>query len=177
MSGSIYLPNIYLDLCVHVKLLQLCLTLCDVMDVCYQAPQSMGFSRQEYWSGLPCPTLGDLPDPGLEPESLMFPALAGGFFTTNAAWEAPFISIYFYYLYLSISLLFLSFYLSISFISIYTSIISIHLSIYHVCLSIIYIALSLVYILSFISKSIYLFLYLFLLIDLSSYLLSIYYIF
>ena len=40
----------------------------------------MGFSGQEYWSGLPCPPLGDLLDPGVEPTSLMSPALAGGFF-------------------------------------------------------------------------------------------------
>ena len=45
----------------------------------------MGFSRQEYWSGLPRPLPGDLPDPGIKPESLMSPAMAGGFFTT---WEA-----------------------------------------------------------------------------------------
>ena len=50
----------------------------------------MGFSRQEYWSGLPCPPRGDLPDPGIKPVSLMSPALAGGFFTTSATWEAPF---------------------------------------------------------------------------------------
>ena len=48
----------------------------------------MGFSSREYWSGLLCPPPGDLPDPGVEPESLMFPALAGGFFTTSATWEA-----------------------------------------------------------------------------------------
>ena len=42
-----------------------------------QAPQPMGFSRQEYWSGLPFPSLGDLPNPGIEPTS---PALAVGFF-------------------------------------------------------------------------------------------------
>ena len=42
----------------------------------------MEFSRQEYWSGLPFPTLGDLPDPGIEPRSLVSPALAGRFFTT-----------------------------------------------------------------------------------------------
>ena len=48
-----------------------------------QAPLSMGFSRREYWSGLPCPPPGDLPDPGIEPESLMSPAFAGGFFTTE----------------------------------------------------------------------------------------------
>uniref|UniRef100_G3N0Q5 LY6/PLAUR domain containing 6 n=1 Tax=Bos taurus TaxID=9913 RepID=G3N0Q5_BOVIN len=44
--------------------------------VAQQAPLSMGFSRQEYWSGLPCPPPGDLPDPGIEPESLTSPALA-----------------------------------------------------------------------------------------------------
>ena len=48
-----------------------------------QAPLSMGFSRQEYWSGLPFLTPRDLPDPGIEPLSLASPALAGGrFFTT-----------------------------------------------------------------------------------------------
>jgi len=45
------------------------------------------FSRQEYWSGLPLPTPGDLPQPGIEPQSLASPALAGGFFTTSATWE------------------------------------------------------------------------------------------
>ena len=44
---------------------------------------SMGFSRQEYWSGSLCPPPGHLPDPGTEPASLMFPALAGSFFTTR----------------------------------------------------------------------------------------------
>ena len=48
----------------------------------------MGFSRQEYWSGLPCPPPGDVPNPGIESMSLMSPALAGGFFTTSASWEA-----------------------------------------------------------------------------------------
>ena len=48
----------------------------------------MGYSRQEYWSGLPCPPPGDLPNPGIQPETLMFPALAFKFFTTSAAWEA-----------------------------------------------------------------------------------------
>ena len=48
-----------------------------------------GSSRQEYWSGLPCPSPWDLPDPGIEPTAPMFPALAGGFFTTRATWEAP----------------------------------------------------------------------------------------
>ena len=57
--------------------------------VACRAPLSMGFSRQEYWSGLPCPPSGALPDPGIEPTSLKSPALAGGFFTTSATWEAP----------------------------------------------------------------------------------------
>ena len=48
----------------------------------------MEFSRQEHWSGLPFPTPGDLPDPWIEPSSLVSPALAGGFFTTSAPWEA-----------------------------------------------------------------------------------------
>ena len=51
-----------------------------------QAPLSMGFSRQESWSGLPCPPPGDLPDPVIEPASLMSPAMAGGFFTMSTAW-------------------------------------------------------------------------------------------
>ena len=49
----------------------------------HQAPLSMGFSRQEYWSGLSCPLPGDLPDPGIEPVSPESSALAGGFFTTE----------------------------------------------------------------------------------------------
>ena len=52
-----------------------------------QAPLSMGFSRQEYWSGLPFPPPGDLPNPGVELESLGSPALAGWFCTTSATWE------------------------------------------------------------------------------------------
>jgi len=43
---------------------------------------SMGFPRQEYWSGLPFPSPGDLPDPGIKPASPVIPALAGVFFTT-----------------------------------------------------------------------------------------------
>ena len=49
--------------------------------VAHQAPLCMGFSRQEYWSGLPFPTSGHLPNPEIRPASLMSPALAGGFFT------------------------------------------------------------------------------------------------
>ena len=75
--------------CVHAKPLQSCPTVFDPMDyIAHQVPLSMGFSRQEYWSKLPFPTMGDLPDPGIKPVSLMSPALAGGFFTTSATWEA-----------------------------------------------------------------------------------------
>ena len=51
--------------------------------IAHQAPLSMGFSRQEYWSGLPCPSPGDLPSLGTDPASLMSPALAGELFTNN----------------------------------------------------------------------------------------------
>ena len=75
------------SLCMHAKPLQSHLTPSDT--VACKAPLSMGFSRQEYWSGLSCPPSGDLPNKGIEPESFMSPALAGGFFTTSATWEAP----------------------------------------------------------------------------------------
>ena len=52
-----------------------------------QAPLSVGFSRQEYWSGLPCPPTGDLPNPGIK---LVSPALGNGFFTISATLEAHF---------------------------------------------------------------------------------------
>jgi len=51
--------------------------------VARQTPLPMGFSRQEYWNGLPFPSPGYLPDPGVEPGSLMYPALADEFFTTE----------------------------------------------------------------------------------------------
>ena len=56
--------------------------------VACQAPLSMGFSRQEHLSGLPCPSPGDFPDPRIEPRSLKSPTLAGGFFNTSATWKA-----------------------------------------------------------------------------------------
>ena len=73
-------------MCVHAKLLQSCPTLRNPMNCSHQAPQFMGFSRQ-YWSGLPCPPPGDLPDSGIKLTSLTSPALAGGFFTTSSTWE------------------------------------------------------------------------------------------
>ena len=62
----------------------LCVTLWIVAS---QAPLSMWFSRQGYWSGLPCPPQRDLPNPGTEPWSLKSPVLVGGFFTISAIWE------------------------------------------------------------------------------------------
>ena len=69
----------------HFSRVQLFVTLWTV--VC-QAPLSKGFSRHEYWSGLPCPSPGNLPDPGKESVSLTSHVLAGGFFTIRAIWEA-----------------------------------------------------------------------------------------
>ena len=78
----------------HAKLLQLYLTLFNPMDCSHQAPLSMGFSREEYWSGLPCLPPEDHPDTGIKPASLVPPALAGRFFTTSATWEALKLFIY-----------------------------------------------------------------------------------
>ena len=65
------------------QLLQSCPTLCNLWIVALQIPLSMGFSRQGYWSKLPCPPPGDLPDPGIEPTSLMSPALQAGSLPTE----------------------------------------------------------------------------------------------
>ena len=67
----------------HVQLFATPWTLCSPTDSSVH-----GFSGQEYWSGLLCPPLGDLPHLEIEPESLMPLALASGFFTHSAAWEA-----------------------------------------------------------------------------------------
>ena len=72
------------------KLLQKCLTLCGT--IARQASLSMGFSRQEYWSGLPCPLPGDLWKPETERASPMSPVLAGRFFTTSTIWEPHILS-------------------------------------------------------------------------------------
>ena len=65
--------------------------------VAHQAPLSMEFSRQEYWSGWSCPPPGDLPNPGIKPISLMPLELTSGFFTTNANWEAQYSIVYIVY--------------------------------------------------------------------------------
>ena len=69
---------------VKVLVAQSCPTLCNLWTVAHQAPLSMGFSRQEYWSGLPFPSPGDPADPGIKPTCLASPALAGGFLTTKS---------------------------------------------------------------------------------------------
>ena len=69
----------------HFCSVQLFVTL---WSIAHRAPLSMGFSRQEYWSRLPCPSPEVLPDPGIEPKSLKSPALAVRFFNTSAIWEA-----------------------------------------------------------------------------------------
>ena len=61
---------------------------CNTMECIPQAPLSMGFSRQEYWSGLVCPPPGELPGPGIKSMSPMSLAFAGRCFTTSATWDA-----------------------------------------------------------------------------------------
>ena len=71
------------------KSFQLCLTLCTPIHELQPIGFLYGqFSRQEYWSGSPCPLPGDLPDSGTEPASLMSLALAGRFLTSSATWQA-----------------------------------------------------------------------------------------
>ena len=67
-----------------------CVWLFHGLYVAHQPPLSMGFSRQEYWSALPCPPPGDLPNPEIEPTSLTSPALVDGFYVTSITWKAPF---------------------------------------------------------------------------------------
>ena len=59
------------------------------MDCSLPGYSAHGISCQEYWCGVPFPTAENLPDPEIKPVSLVSPALAGGFFTTSAIWEAP----------------------------------------------------------------------------------------
>ena len=82
-----HLTNVYTCACLlsHFSRVRLFAT---PWTVARQAPLSMGFSRQEYWSGLPCPPQGDLPNPGIKPATLTSPQLAGGFFITSTTWGA-----------------------------------------------------------------------------------------
>ena len=67
-------------MCVHAKVLSRVRLFATLWTVAHQAPLSMGFPKQEYWSGLPFPSPGDLPNPVIKPGS---PTLAGRFFTTE----------------------------------------------------------------------------------------------
>ena len=78
---QVYIACVYVN---HFICVQLFVTLCSVA---HPAPLSIGFSRQEYWSGLPCPPPGDLQDPGVKPSSLTFPRNVGRFFTTSIIWK------------------------------------------------------------------------------------------
>ena len=73
-----------LTACICAKSLQSCRTLVSPWTVACQVPLSMGFSRQEYWSGLPCPPPGDLPNPETKPTDVTCPVLADVFFPTSA---------------------------------------------------------------------------------------------
>ena len=87
--------TVFMHACMCAKSLQLCPILCDPVrlfatpwTVTCQALLSIEFSRQEYWSGLPCPPLGDLPNSGIEAVSLTSSALSVGFLTTSTSWKA-----------------------------------------------------------------------------------------
>ena len=72
-------------MCVCVCIAQLSQLFATSQTVACQTPLFVGFSRQEYWSGLPLPTIGDLPNPEIETMPLASPVLVGGFFTTEAS--------------------------------------------------------------------------------------------
>ena len=74
---------------VNVLVTQSCPTLCDPMNCSPPGSSVHGILKQEYWSGLLFLPPGHLPNPGIKPVSLMSPALAGKFFTTDTTWEAP----------------------------------------------------------------------------------------
>ena len=82
LQTLLYSGNVHACVLRHFNPVQLCTTL---WTVALQAPLSMGYSRQEYRSGLPCPSPGDLPDSGIKPVSFTTPALAGRFFTTSTS--------------------------------------------------------------------------------------------
>ena len=84
-DSAIWLPS--RTLCVLNRFSRVWLS-ATLWTVAHQAPLSTGFSRQKYCGGLPCPPLGDPPDPGIKPTSLRSPALTGVFFTASATWGA-----------------------------------------------------------------------------------------
>ena len=85
LTVSVLLESVCASL--HAKSLSYIWLFATVGTVAHQASLSRGFSRQEYWSGLPFPPSGDLPDPGIKPVSFVSPALASGFFSTSTTWD------------------------------------------------------------------------------------------
>ena len=96
MQGTHPHADTHIHACARVcaKSPQSCSTLCNPWTVTRQAPRSMGFSRQEYWSGLPFTPPGDLPNPGIELMSPVSPALAGRFFTLEPPGKTHACSLY-----------------------------------------------------------------------------------
>ena len=91
----IYIHYHYLSICVlcYAQMLTCVQLFVIPWTIACQAPLSLGFFWEDYWSGLPFLSPGHLPDPGIKPISLISSSLAGGFFTTSTTWESP-LSIY-----------------------------------------------------------------------------------
>ena len=91
IHGTAWMNHTDMLLSKRVKSLSRVRLFATLWTVTYRAPPSVGFSRQEYWSGLPFPSPGDLPDSGINPPAPSFtsPALTGVFFTISTTWETP----------------------------------------------------------------------------------------
>ena len=85
----LWIVSVMTHVCVCAQLLKHVQLFETPWTIACQAPLSMEFSRQEYWSGLPFPSPGDLPNPGIEPQSLVSPALVGDLFTTASPGKPP----------------------------------------------------------------------------------------
>ena len=83
----VHVPGAWPNLASVCICVQSCMTAWDPWTIACQAPLSVGLSRKEYCSGLPCPIPGNLSDPGIEPISLASPALTGGFFPIVPSWK------------------------------------------------------------------------------------------
>ena len=85
----LWIVSVMTHVCVCAQLLKHVQLFETPWTIACQAPLSMEFSRQEYWSGLPFPSPGDLPNPGIEPKSLVSPALVDDLFTTASPGKPP----------------------------------------------------------------------------------------
>ena len=94
-SVYIYICSVYTySYCSMYSVTQSCPTLCDPVHSSPPGSSIQGISQQEYWSGLPFPTPGDLPDPGIKPRSLVSPALIARLFTPAPPGKSIYIDIY-----------------------------------------------------------------------------------